>query len=129
MRMPTRRAAVTAACLAAAAFPVLGTTSAHADRCEPTEPVVRVLYPTYEEAFNEADSPFCYVMLNYVYPRLCTDSQTLLPGRGGNPGCLRTISPDPYEPVQVYPYAPDAGRIACNGANFVLFVAGGSPVC
>lgn len=129
MRMPTRRAALTTACLAAAALPVFGSSAAHADRCEPTEPVVRILYPTYEEAFNEADMPQCYLLLNYVYPRLCDDSQTLLPGRGGNPGCVRTINPDPSEPIVIYPYTPNAVRIACSGANFVLFIAGGSPAC
>ena len=101
---------------------------AHADRCEPTEPLVRVVYQTYEEPVNEADNPFCYVMLNYVYPRLCTDQSTLL-GTATTPGCVKTINPDVYEPIRVYPYSPDAGRVACNTVGFVAFIAGQSVTC
>lgn len=81
---------------------------AYADRCEPTEPVVRVLMPQYEEFMAEQDSPFCYVMLNYVYPRICDDYTTLL----GT--CINSLNPDFQEPITVYPYQPDAGRIYCN---------------
>lgn len=116
--------AVGAATLATPFF----STSAHADRCEPTEPIVRVLYQTYEEPVNEADSPFCYAMLNYVYPRLCNDPSTLL-GTATTPGCVKTINPDPYEPVRVFPYAPDAGRVACNVAGFVIFISGQTASC
>jgi hypothetical protein len=98
-------------------------TSAYADRCEPSEPVVRVLYPTYEEPVNEADSPLCYTLLNYVYPRVCDDQSTLLGGPKG-PGCVKTVNPDPYEPVVVYGYSPDAGRVACNVSGFALYIAG-----
>ncbi len=127
MRLLSRRVIV-GVTAAAAAVPMFGAPAAHADRCEPTEPAVRLLYPGYEEPVAEADNPFCYAMLNYVYPRLCTDSSTLLPNPN-SPGCIRTISPDLNEPVVVYGYSPNGTRITCNVANFALYVAGQSPAC
>ena len=128
MRLVSRRSVAALVAVAAATIPAFGASPAHADRCEPTEPVIRVLYPTYEEALNEADSPFCYVMLNYVYPRVCDDYRTLLP-TATTQGCVRTVNPDPNEPLVVYGYSPDGTRITCNAANFALFIAGQSPAC
>lgn len=128
--MRLRRLIAVAAGAAALAAPAFSTTPAHADRCEPTEPVVRVVYQTYEEPVNEADSPFCYVMLNYVYPRICDDSSTLLgTANPPTPGCVKTLNPDPYEPVRVAPYSPDAGRVTCNAVGFVVFIAGQTATC
>lgn len=128
MRLVSRRT-VGGLVAVAAAIPMFGAPAAHADRCEPTEPVARPIFgQTYEEPLNEADSPFCYVMLNYVYPRVCDDFRTLLP-TATTPGCIRTINPDPNEPVVVYGYSPDGNRITCNAANFALYIAGQSPAC
>lgn len=82
--------------------------AAHADRCEPSELVLRTFFPNYEETFiDERDNPVCYVLLNYVYPRVCTDQSTLN-------NCIRSANPDPDEPIRVYPYQPDGGRVYCN---------------
>lgn len=96
---------------------------ARADHCEPTEPVVRVVMPGYEEPGAEADNPLCYVLLNYVYPRVCDDGTTLL----GT--CIRTINPDPQEPIVIFPYTPNVGRMYCNYVNFIRATTGQSGTC
>jgi hypothetical protein len=101
---------------------------AHADRCEPTEPFVRIVINNYEEPVDENDSAFCYVMLNYVYPRVCNDFRTLLP-TATTPGCINTIDPDPLAPITFQPFSPNAGRIVCNASNFVTTTLGQSGVC
>lgn len=84
------------------------TTAAHADRCEPSELVLRTFFPNYEETFiDERDNPVCYVLLNYVYPRACDDQSTLN-------NCIRSTNPNPFVDITVYPYQPDNGRIYCN---------------
>jgi hypothetical protein len=99
-------------------------TPALADNCEPTEPVVRVVFPNYEEnILDERDNPTCYVLNGYVYPRLCDDSTTLF----GT--CLQTINPDPFEPVSVQPYSPSPGRIVCSVSSFALGTIGLSSSC
>ena len=95
-----------------------------ADNCEPTEPVVRVLFPNYEEQLvADRDNPTCYVLRGYVYPRVCDNPTTLI----GT--CVQTLNPDPGEPVVVQPYQPDAGRIFCSVQNFVLVNAGQPASC
>lgn len=96
---------------------------ARADHCEPTEPVVRVIQPGYEEPGAEADNPLCYVLLNYVYPRVCDNPDTLLQT------CLNSINPDPQEPIVVFPYTPNAGRMYCNYVNFIRATLGQSGTC
>lgn len=54
---------------------------AFADRCEPSELVVRRVpgFSTYEEPGEEYDKPQCAVMDDYVYPVLCpNDNGTLV---------------------------------------------------
>jgi hypothetical protein len=95
---------------AATAVPLTLTTAtpAQADRCEPSELVLRTFFPKYEETFmDERDNPVCYVLLNYVYPRICDDFSTLN-------NCVRSVNPKPFTPITVYPYQPDGGRIYCN---------------
>jgi hypothetical protein len=99
-------------------------TPALADNCEPTEPVVRVLFPNYEEnVLDERDNPTCYVLQGYVYPRLCNDSSTLLNS------CLRTLNPNPFVPLSIQPYNPSAGRMVCSVNSFVLGTLGVSGSC
>lgn len=88
--------------------------AAYADNCEPTEPVVRQVRPTYEEPFSEDDAPACYVLLNYVYPRLCNTPDPLLTG------CLNSLNPRPLTPVTFQPFNPDPDRIACDFTSFVI---------
>lgn len=131
MKTRARLAALLMTATAGFAAPItVGTaTPALADNCEPTEPAVRLIFPTYEETIlDERDNPVCYVLNGYVYPRLCDDSTTLLPGQN-NPGCLLTINPDPFEPVVVQPYSPDAGRMFCTSSTFVLSTVGVSSSC
>ena len=96
---------------------------ARADHCEPTEPVLRVLQPGYEEPGAETDNPLCYVLLNYVYPRVCDNPTTLLQT------CLNSINPDPQEPIVVFPYNPNPGRMYCNYVNFIRATLGQSGTC
>lgn len=96
---------------------------ARADHCEPTEPVLRVLQPGYEEPGSETDNPLCYVLLNYVYPRVCDNPTTLLQT------CLNSINPDPQEPIVVFPYNPNPGRMYCNYVNFIRATLGQSGTC
>ena len=95
-------------------------TPAFADNCEPTEPVVRVVRGnSYEEnIFTDQDNPQCYLTDGYIYPRLCDDATTLFQS------CLQTLNPDPFVPVVVQPYQPDAGRMFCTSSTFVLSTAG-----
>ncbi len=96
---------------------------ARADHCEPTEPAVRVLQPGYEEPGAESDNPLCYVLLNYVYPRVCDDPTTLLQT------CINSIDPDPQEPIVVFPYNPNPGRMYCSYVNFIRATLGQSGTC
>jgi hypothetical protein len=86
---------------------------AYADRCEPTELVLRAVFPNYEEPIAEQDSAVCYAMKKYVYPRLCDDQSTLM-------NCTASINPDPNEPVVIYPYQPEPGRVYCNVRVFAI---------
>jgi hypothetical protein len=91
-----------------------GASPALADRCEPTELVVRAVLPGYEEPVATGDSPVCYTLINYVYPRVCDDFSTLM-------NCTASINPDPLsEPVTVTPYQPEPGRIYCNTRVFAV---------
>lgn len=93
---------------------VMAPTPALADRCEPTELVVRAVLPGYEEPVATQDSPVCYTLINYVYPRVCDDYSTLM-------NCTASINPDPLnEPVSVSPYQPEPGRIYCNVRTFAI---------
>lgn len=98
---------------------------AAADNCEPSEPIVRVLFPNYEErVFDDRDSVLCYTLHDYVYPRLCDDPSTLLGS------CVPTLRPDPFEPIVITSYRPNGGRIVCNIQTFLLLTAGISgPTC
>lgn len=98
--------------------------AAHADRCEPSELVLRTFFgPNYEENFlDERDNPACYVLLNYVYPRLCDDQSTLN-------NCIRSANPKPFTPISVAPYSPDAGRIYCSLYLAAARTAGQSTSC
>ena len=96
---------------------------ARADHCEPTEPVVRVLMPGYEEPGAEADNPLCYLLLNYVYPRICNDSTTLLQT------CINSINPDPQQPISIFPYNPNPGRMYCSYVNFIRTTLAQSGTC
>jgi hypothetical protein len=121
MKTAARLAAVLLTATAGFAAPMtLGVaTPAFADNCEVTEPVVRVVRPNYEEPIlTNQDSPVCYVMTGFVYPRLCDDPTTLFQS------CLATIAPDPFSPVVVPAYQPDAGRIFCTSSTFVLSTGG-----
>jgi hypothetical protein len=103
---------------------VAGATSASADNCEPTEPVMRVLFPRYEETLlTDQDNPLCYVLRGYVYPRVCDNPTTLLQT------CLQSVNLDPDEAVVVQPYQPDAGRIFCSLSSFALITAGQPSSC
>lgn len=102
---------------------VLAPAPAYADHCEPTEPVVRVIRPGYEEPGDERDNPLCYVLLNYVWPRVCDDYTTLL----GT--CINSINPDPQEPIVIYPYNPNPGRMYCNWVKFVQTTLGQTGNC
>lgn len=126
MKTRARFAALLMTATAGFAAPLtVGTASpALADNCEPTEPVVRVLFPAYEERIlDERDNPGCYVLRGYVYPRLCDDSTTLLQK------CLQTLSPDPLAPISIPPYNPVPGRIVCTVSTFALTTAGLTASC
>lgn len=126
VRRATAHVVAVAAAATALAAPVVvaAASPAAADNCEPTEPVVRVLFPNYEEQLiQDPDNPLCYVLRGYVYPRVCDNPTTLL----GT--CVQTLNPDPAEPVVVQPYAPDGGRVFCSVSNFVLINAGQPAAC
>lgn len=126
MKTRARFAALLMTATAGFAAPItVGTASpALADNCEPTEPVVRVVFSNYEEnILDERDNPTCYVLNGYVYPRLCTDSTTLF----GT--CLSTLRPNPFVPISVPPYSPSAGRIVCSVSSFALTTVGASGSC
>lgn len=80
-------------------------TPAHADRCEPEE----LVFGAGTSPIDEADHPLCSVMLQYVYPAICSNYTTLLL-------CTQTVRLNPgYRPAQLLPtYDPDLGRIVCN---------------
>ena len=77
MKRWTRFIVVTSLVPLALSATFIGAPPAHADRCEPTELVVRIVDPSYEEPIDEEDKPWCVVLINYVYPRLACDSSTL----------------------------------------------------
>lgn len=120
MKFRARAAAVLLGAAATVVPLAAGTAgAAYADNCEPTEPVVRLVFMNYEEnILDERDNPLCYVLNGYVYPRLCDDSTTLLQN------CLQTLNPDLDEPVVVVSYQPDGGRIVCTTSTFVLTTVG-----
>ena len=126
MKIRARAAALLIASTAALVpTTVIGTAGpAAADNCEPTEPVVRVLFPQYEESIiQEQDNAFCYTMRGYVYPRICDNPTTLL----GT--CLSSLRPDPFEPLVIAPFSPDGGRIFCSLQSFALYTIGQSSTC
>lgn len=126
MKTRARLAALLMTVTAGIAAPMtVGTaTPALADNCEPTEPVIRVVFPNYEEQIiADQDNPGCYVLQGYVYPRVCANSTTLL----GT--CVQTISPNPFVPVSVQPYNPSPGRIACTVSSFALTTVGLTGSC
>jgi hypothetical protein len=43
--------------------------------------------------------------------------------------CLNSLNPDPQEPVVLYPYNPNTGRMYCNYVNFVQKTIGQSGTC
>lgn len=103
---------------------VVAPQAAYADRCEPTELVLRTFFgPGYEENFiDERDNPGCYVLLNYVYPRLCDDQSTLN-------NCIRSANPKPFTPITVAQFSPDAGRVYCSLYLAAATTAGQSTTC
>jgi hypothetical protein len=63
------------------------------------------------------------VVLNYVYPRVCDNPTTLI----GT--CLNSVNPDPQEPIVVYPYNPNTGRMYCSYVIFAQTTLGQSGNC
>ena len=110
--MSLRSTLALAAVLAAGS--ALTATPAHADRCEVTELVLRIVDPSYEEPVDEQDNPLCYAMLNYGYYYLC-------PGGEQGLACFtRPPNPDPTRPFPgVEDYHPEPWRVACDLYNYV----------
>ena len=66
--------------LMAMAVSVAAPPPAFADRCEPSELIIRQIpgMGGYEEPLEESDKPHCTVMDRFVYPALGCDSSTTL---------------------------------------------------
>jgi hypothetical protein len=115
--MPSRIRVLAVGLLAVVASAGMLATPAHADRCEPTELVLRAIDPTYEEPIDERDSALCYVLLNYGYYYLCVNgAQGLACFLKPNPGVR------PLPPLQ--DYHPEPGRVFCTVSMFVITEAG-----
>jgi hypothetical protein len=68
-----RARALVAIAVLLAANVVMTSQPARADRCEVSEPIVRVVDPRYEEPGDEASKPHCVVLDGVVYPLLGCD--------------------------------------------------------
>jgi hypothetical protein len=95
----------------------LSTAPAHADRCEPTELVVRAIDPSYEEPIDESDSALCYVLLNYGYYYLCAN------GAQGM-ACFTNPNPAVRKLPPLRDYHPEPGRIFCSVSMYAINAAG-----
>lgn len=83
-----------------AALATVAAPPAHADRCEPTELIVRAqvgpvgpIDRYYEEPGAEEQKPTCWAMDDVVYPMLGCDNTTLMSCLGSlNPNTSPTVS-------------------------------------
>lgn len=83
---------------------------AHADRCEPDELAIRLVWADYESPSNE-NTPHCVVTIFFVYPLLACDSTTLMT-------CLATVNTDPRAPRPItLPERDDITPIECTSGG------------
>lgn len=101
---------IAVACAVVATTLLLPATPAAADRCQPEE---LVLGPGTSPV-DERDNPVCVVLLQYVYPFLCSDFTTL-------PRCVQSLDPNTgYRPPLVPAYDPDQSRVWCRAFLFAM---------